>query len=140
MVELNLTFFVQLVNFLVLLAILNFLVYRPIREISRKRRERMSAELTEIEEFSSQSEKKIEDYQAALDKARKEGDQVRTDLKTKAVQEEKKILSEAGEEGSQELGAARQEIASERDKARRDLEKQVEDYASMVADKVLINA
>ena len=140
MIELNLTFFVQLVNFLVLLAILNYFVYRPIREIARKRSEKMSADLTEIEEFTGQSEKKIEDYQAALDKARKEGDQVRTDLKAEAVQEEKKILSEAGEEGSKELNAARQEIASERDRARGELEKQVKDYASKVADKVLINA
>lgn len=140
MIELNGTFFIQLVNFLVLLAILNFIIYRPIRDIIKKRSAKMAADLTEIEDFTGQSEQKIEDYQAALDKARKEGDVVRTTLKEEAVQHEKKILTEAGDQGAKELEAARQETASQRDKALGELEKQVQGYASMVADKVLVNA
>lgn len=140
MIELNGTFFIQLVNFLVLLAILNFIIYRPIRDIIKKRSAKMAADLNEIEDFTGQSEQKIEDYQAALDKARKEGDVVRTNLKEEAVQHEKKILTEAGDQGAKELEAARQETASQRDKALGELEKQVQGYASMVADKVLVNA
>lgn len=140
MIELNLTFFIQLINFFLLLAILNVLIYRPIREISKKRGEKISGDLGEIEGFNSQAEQKLEDYQNALAQARKEGDRVRNELKLEGTQEEKKLLAQAADQGAADLEAARKELAAESDKARQDLTQQVDDYARKVADKVLVHA
>lgn len=140
MIELNLTFFIQLINFLLLLGVLNFLVYRPIREIVRKRGEKIAGDLSEIEGFNNQAEQKVEDYQAALDQARREGDRVRNELKQEGTQEEKNLLAQAADQGAADLEAARKDIASESDRARQDLTRQVDDYARKVADKVLVNA
>ena len=140
MIELNLTFFIQLINFLLLLAILNVLIYRPIREIVKKRGQKIAGDLSEIEEFNSQAEKKVDDYQAALDQARKEGDRLRNDLKLEGTQEEKMVLARAADQGAADLESARKEIATESDKAKQDLEKHVPDFAGKVADKVLIHA
>ena len=140
MIELNLTFFIQLINFLLLLAILNVLIYRPIREIVKKRGQKIAGDLSEIEEFNNQAEQKVEDYQAALDQARKEGDRLRNDLKLEGTQEEKHVLTRAADQGAADLESARKEIAAESDKARKDLEQQVTDFAGKVADKVLVYA
>ena len=140
MIELNLTFFIQLINFLLLLGVLNFLVYRPIREIVRKRGEKIAGDLSEIEGFNNQAEQKVEDYQAALDQARKEGDRVRNELKQEGTQEEKNLLAQAADQGAADLEAARKDIPSDSDRARQDLTRQVDDYARKVADKVLVNA
>ncbi len=140
MIELNLTFFIQLINFFLLLAILNVLIYRPIREISKKRGEKIAGDLGEIEGFSNQAEQKLEDYRNALAQARKEGDRVRNELKLEGTQEEKKLLAQAADQGAVDLEAARKEIAAESDRARQDLTQQVDDYARKVADKVLVHA
>ena len=140
MIELNITLFIQLVNFLILLALLNVLIYKPIRGIVKQRQDKMSSDLTEIERFNEQARSKLEDYQAALDRARKEAGEVRDSQKKEAVAEEKDILSAASEEGNEMLNAARKDIEAQSQEARKALSQQVKKYAKLVTDKVLVKA
>ncbi|MFO7876152.1 MAG: F0F1 ATP synthase subunit B [Desulfovermiculus sp.] len=140
MIELNITLFIQLVNFLILLALLNVLIYKPIRGIVKQRQDKMSSDLTEIERFNEQARSKLEDYQAALDRARKEAGEVRESQKKEAVAEEKDILSAASEEGNKMLSAARKDIEAQSQEARKALSQQVKKYAKLVTDKVLVKA
>ncbi|MFP4259026.1 MAG: F0F1 ATP synthase subunit B [Desulfovermiculus sp.] len=140
MIELNITLFIQLVNFLILLALLNVILYKPIRGIVKQRQAKMSSDLTEIERFNEQARSKLEDYQAALDRARREAGEVRESRKKEAVAEEKDILSAASEEGSKMLNAARKDIESQSQEARKALSQQVKKYSKLVTDKVLVKA
>ncbi len=137
MIELNMTLLIQLVNFLILLAVLNLIIFRPIRGVIKKRSERMAADLTEIEQFNEQAKNKMEDYEASLQKARQEGTEIRSSYKEEGLQEEKKIVGQAKEEASQELEQARSELSQQAEKAQKNLHKQVDKYAKLVADKIL---
>ena len=140
MIELNITLFIQLVNFLILLALLNVVIYRPIRGIVKQRQAKMSNDLTEVERFNEQAQAKLADYQAALEHARREAGDVRESQKKEAVAEEKDILAAASQEGSQMLNAAREDIEAQSQEARKALNQQVKKYAKLVTDKVLVKA
>lgn len=140
MIELNITLIIQLVNFLILLALLNVLIYKPIRGIVKQRQAKMSSDLTEIERFNEQARSKLDEYQAALDRARKEAGEIRESEKKNAVAEEKDILAAAGEEGATALNAARKDIEAQSKEARKALSQQVKKYAKLVTDKVLVKA
>ncbi|MDZ7762257.1 MAG: F0F1 ATP synthase subunit B [Desulfovermiculus sp.] len=140
MIELNITLIIQLVNFLILLALLNVLIYKPIRGVVKERQAKMSSDLTEIERFNQQASSKLGEYQTALDRARKEAADIRESEKKTAVSEEKDILAAAGEEGATVLNAARKDIEAQSQEARKALSQQVKKYAKLVTDKVLVKA
>ena len=140
MIELNINLFIQLVNFLILLALLNVVIYKPIRGIVKQRQAKMSDDLTEIEQFNDQAKTKLDEYYAALDRSRREAGEIRESKKKEAVVEEKDILAAAGEEGGKVLKAAREDIQAQSQEARKALSQQVKKYAKQVTDKVLVKA
>jgi F-type H+-transporting ATPase subunit b len=62
MIDLDITFFIQLVNFLVTLVVLNLILIRPIRDVIRRRSEAMAARIGSIEQFTRTAEGKMADY------------------------------------------------------------------------------
>ena len=140
MIDLDYTFFVQLVNFLVILTVLNLILFRPIRGIIKKRAEVMSEKLGAIESFTADAESKLENYKVALTGARVEAQQVRVALKTEGVETEAEVLAKAGAEAAEKVAAARKEIDGQKQAALKALQGKVSGYAKGVADKVLAKA
>ncbi|MDQ7031860.1 MAG: ATP synthase F0 subunit B [Desulfonauticus sp.] len=137
MIDLNFTFFIQLVNFLIALMVLNLILYRPIRGIISKRAEFMSSRLEEIEKFTSAAEEKLESYNSALEEARKQAQSIRLELKEQGYLEEKSLLEKAMSEAAALIKEARAKFEQEKQVALKALEAKVADYAGKVASKVL---
>jgi F-type H+-transporting ATPase subunit b len=140
MIDLNYTFFVQLVNFLIILTVLNLILFRPIRGIIKKRAEVMSEKLGSIEDFAAKAEAKLESYKAALTGARVEAQQMRVSLKAEGVAVESSVLAEAGAEAAEKVAAARKEIDGQKQAALKVLRAEISTYAKDVASKVLVKA
>ena len=140
MIDLNYTFFVQLVNFLIILTVLNLILFRPIRGIIKKRAEVMSQKLGSIEDFAAKAEAKLESYKVALSGARVEAQQLRVALKAEGVAVESSVLAEAGAEAAEKVAAARKEIDGQKQTALKALRQEVATYAKNVANKVLSKA
>ncbi len=140
MIDLDWTFFAQLVNFLIILTVLNLILFRPIRGIIKKRAEVMSEKLGSIEAFTAQAESKLENYKASLTGARVEAQQLRVSLKAEGTEAEAAVLSKAGTEAAEKVAAARKEIDGQKQAALKALRNEVAGYAKNVADKVLSKA
>ena len=140
MIDLDWTFFAQLVNFLIILTVLNLILFRPIRGIIKKRAEVMSEKLGSIEAFTAQAESKLENYKASLTGARVEAQQMRVSLKAEGTEAEAAVLSKAGAEAAEKVAAARKEIDGQKQAALKALRNEVAGYAKNVADKVLSKA
>lgn len=140
MIDLDWTFFAQLVNFLIILTVLNLILFRPIRGIIKKRAEVMSEKLGSIEAFTAQAESKLENYKASLSGARVEAQQLRVSLKAEGTEAEAAVLSKAGAEAAEKVAAARKEIDGQKQAALKALRNEVAGYAKNVADKVLSKA
>jgi len=131
------TIFIQGLNFIVMIFLLNIVLIRPIREIIKKRTGLMSDQLEKIEGFNSSAEKKVADYEAQLIEARKEAGEIRNAAKDQGVAEEQAMLAEAGKEASSLIKANRAEIQSEVKTAMEQLTKDVYDYAEKATGKIL---
>ena len=140
MIELNLTFFIQLVNFLIILAVLNLILLRPIRGILQQRADQMGAQMGAIDRFNTEAESKLQNYEQALEQAREKGAQVRDEFKAEGQGKEQEIIDQASHEASVELEESRQKIASEREAAAKALRKQVKAFAEQATEKIFSRA
>lgn len=140
MIELNVTFFIQLVNFLIVLLLLNILLYKPIRGMLNKRAEIMSEKVSEVEEFSASAQEKMKTYESELDKARARAQEIRTDLKGEGYVRESEIVDAASGEAMSMVKAAREKISKEKDAAVASLRKEVEKFAEKATEKILTKA
>lgn len=137
MIDLDVTFFIQFVNFVITLVVLNILLVRPIREIIRKRNERLASYMDDAEDFTSKAEDKLQSYSKALDEARAQGVQERNSHREAGQAKEKEILSEAGAAVSEKLTQERKSIESEVRSAMDSLKSKVGSMADNMVQKVL---
>lgn len=137
MIDVDLTIFVQFVNFVVTLFVLNYLLVAPIRKVIKERKDKMGGLVSDAEKFVADAEAKIENYNKALDAARAEGAEKRTALKDAGSAQEKDILSAAGDEAAETMRTERAAVEAEVDTAMTGLKGQVDALAGKVVEKVL---
>ncbi|MHC1791509.1 ATP synthase F0 subunit B [Solidesulfovibrio sp.] len=137
MIDLNATFFVQLVNFVLILILLNVILIGPIRKVLKKRAEFMASQMEGIESFTTSADTKLKDYEGALDAARTAATAGRLAMKASGQAKEKELLEAAGVEAASRVQAARAEIASQSATAKKALEGKVSVLASKAVAKVL---
>lgn len=137
MIDLNISAIIQIINFLIVLAILNAILYRPIRAVIRKRAQRMEAQLLDIENFSAQAEQKMASYSEALSVAQQKGTEIRTQLKAEGYQEEAALLEDINKQAARELKSAREDAAAQVRAALDSLKSRVNGYAKKVTEKVV---
>ncbi|HDQ41053.1 MAG TPA: hypothetical protein ENN39_08520 [Desulfonatronum sp.] len=137
MIDLNISALIQIINFFIVLAVLNAILYRPIRAVIRKRGQRMEAQLVDIENFTAQAEQKMASYNSALSVAQQKGAEIRAQLKAEGYQEEAAMLEDMNKQASQELKSAREDAASQVRSSLDSLKGKVDGYAQKVTEKVV---
>ncbi len=135
MIDINITAAIQLVNFLVTLAALNYLLIRPVRETIRK--ELMSGLGREIDGFLEEAQTRLAGYEAALTAARNDASALRKEARAEAEAEEKAILARAGREAQASIQAGQASVRAEADAAYAALRKQVPAYADAALARLL---
>ncbi|UZP69087.1 ATP synthase F0 subunit B [Desulfovibrio mangrovi] len=137
MINLDITLVIQLVNFLVVLFVLNALLIRPIREIIKQRQDKMSGLLGDAEQFVGSAEAKLKNYEAALTEARKNATAEREKVKEAALVQEAGILAKANQEAQAVISASREKVTADVAKAMETLKGQVGALAGKATAKVL---
>jgi F-type H+-transporting ATPase subunit b len=140
MIEINVTFIIQLVNFLIVLLLLNVILYKPIRGILRRRAEIMSDKVSSIENFSSAASEKLSTYEAELDKARLQAKEIRSEYKDEGYSREEDILAQASEDAGKLMKESRDKVENQKETALASLKKEVDRMASLAADRILSKA
>jgi F-type H+-transporting ATPase subunit b len=136
-IEINGTVIVELITFLVMLAVLARYVYPEIVKVAEARQRAIAEQLRESEKARAEAEARLKDAEAKLSDARKtaqqvidaaskSGEQLRQDLRTKAEEEAKRIAE-----------AARKEIEVERDRAVQTVRDEVASLVVSATEKVI---
>jgi F-type H+-transporting ATPase subunit b len=131
------TVIVELIAFLVMLAILSRYVYPVVVNVAEERRRAIAQQLTEAEESRASAEAHLKDAEAKLNEARKtaqalidaatkSGEQLRQELKQKAEEESKRTVE-----------AARKEIEAERERAVQSVRGEVANLVVAATQKVI---
>jgi F-type H+-transporting ATPase subunit b len=136
-IKLNWTLWLQFANFFVLIAILNFLLYRPLRKVLAERRETVEGSYRKAKELEEQINEKMARYQEKLQEAKLKGNQEKASLRAAAQEDEGQILSQAHDTASKNLKAIKNQVVAEAEKARGSLREESRALALGVASKVL---
>jgi F-type H+-transporting ATPase subunit b len=137
MLEINFSLFVQIVNFLLLLFLLNIFLFRPIRKILAKRRERMDGFQESIETLRAKAGESEKGLEEGMLEARRKGHSEREAFKNKGRAEERGILQEASGSVEEKISAARKEMDKKMAEVRRNLEEQTAAFSKELAEKIL---
>lgn len=137
MISLDITLFIQMINFIVTLVLINFLLVSPIRRIIRERKQLMQSRQAEADGLFNDAGKLLADYEARLASARQAAVARRNEQQEKAHKEEQSLLSGAMAQAEAYLRDARAELKKEADNAREKLKADVDGLATMAVAKVL---
>lgn len=139
MVSINLDFslFVQMVNFLLLMLVMNYFLYRPIRKILDERKtlfnrlkDKAAKAKTEIE--SGEAEKVRLNTESL-----RQGLGLKSEFVAKAHEQEKILLTEANEQAQRQINDGRAKLSLSLNDARESLKKEVEGIAKDITEKIL---
>lgn len=137
MIEINYSVFIQIANFLVLIFVLNYILYKPIRKGLRQRREKFAGLAGDIEADQKTAGDQESALAAGLLEARNKGADEKEAIVADAVQQEKEIISEINDKAAKDLEQLRTKIALDVKQAQSALEKEVDTFAAAIGEKVL---
>ncbi len=137
MIELNKWFFVQLVNFLFLMVILNILVFRPLLDLFQKRKEATEGALEEAKRLNEEKDRVIAEYQKELAAARDKAREIYNSLREEGLKKQKELIEAAHEEAMKEIERAQQQIKEETEKARKELGEAVRRFSEEIVKKLV---
>ena len=129
--------FIQIINFVFLIWVLNILLYRPIRKILAQRKEKMDGLELSIETSDKDALEKDEAFSAGIKEARSRGFKEKEALMQQATEEEKKIIADINSDAQAELAEIRNKIVDEAEVARKSLQKEVDNFANQICQKIL---
>ncbi|SPD74866.1 ATP synthase B/B' CF(0) [uncultured Desulfobacterium sp.] len=133
----DVTLFIQIANFLILMFVLNIILYRPIRGILAKRRDEEAALKTSIDDYQGRADKDEKGIEEGKIKTRKEGAIEKDKIKGQSLEKERGILQEASSLAEQKLGNARKELDAKVADVRKSLEAEVAVFSTELAEKIL---
>jgi len=136
-IDINGTVIVELITFLVMMAILARYVYPEVVRIAEARQRAVAEQLTEAERSRAEAEARLKEAEEKLTEARKtaqsvieaatkSGEQLRQELKQKAEEEAKRLTA-----------AARKEIEAERERAIQSVRNEVAGLVVAATEKVI---
>jgi F-type H+-transporting ATPase subunit b len=136
-IELNLAFFVQIVNFGILVLVLNIFLYKPIRKVLADRRQVIDGAREKSAAVDLEVQEKMAQYEARLRDARAEASGLRAESLKQAQAEETSVLEKARAEAAVSLGTIRDRVAKEATDARALLKQQAELLSGDICEKIL---
>ncbi|MGE4345059.1 MAG: ATP synthase F0 subunit B [Geoalkalibacter sp.] len=137
MISLDWTLFLQFGNFIILLVILHFLLYRPLLRIMEERRQATEGGHERARELEDEIQSRIKAYRDKLHEAKTRASEERAAMRTAAAEEERRILAEAQQKSSAQIQSVRDQVAKQAEEARKGLRSEAQDLARQVASKVL---
>ena len=137
MIELKLSFVIQLINFGILVLVLNIFLYKPIRKVLADRRQVIDSAREKTASVDEEVQGKMAQYEARLHAAKAEAGTRRAEALKLAQAEETAVLEKARKQASESLASIREKVAKEAGEARELLKKQAEILSGDICEKIL---
>ena len=125
------------INIFVLFFLLSYLLFNPAKEVLRKRKERIAAELENAASKESEALALKDEDEKKLSEVKKEAELILEDARKKAKARENEIIDQAKVQASVILERANKEIELEKKKALDDIKTDVVNIASLMATKAV---
>lgn len=120
-----------------LFLVASHLLFNPVRDMMRKRQEKIKDELEDAKENQDAAQALKAEYEEKLKNVEKEAEEILSEARKKALANETKIIAEAKEEAARIRQRAETEAELEKKKAADDVKKEMVSIASIMAGKVV---
>ena len=121
----------------VLFLVATYFLFNPVREMLAKRQDKIKNELDSAAKDKEDASKLRKQYEEKLKSINKEAEEILSDARKRALENENKIVAEAKEEAARIIDRARVEAELEKQKAADDVKREMVVLASMMAGKVV---
>ena len=137
MINLDITFIFQIVNFLVLMLVLNVLLYKPVRKLLADRAVEIAGGHEKAAALDLGVQEKMAQYEERLRDAKAKASEERGILKKAALAEESVLLEDARKDATDSVNALKGKVAKEAAEAREYLKEQTRSLSLEICEKVL---
>jgi len=137
MLDINMWFFVLVLNFLALLFILNIVLFKPLLKIFKEREDIVKGSLDAAKDMANRGEESIARLNKELAETRNKAKDVFEALKAEGLQNQKEVLSKAEAEASKVLEKAKADLKAEAEKARTTLRADVDKFSDEIVRKLV---
>ena len=137
MISINATLFVQVINFLIIVFILNKILFKPILKSLAERDNLIEGSKVRAIELKQKGEEKLIEYNRALDQARLKASEGQVEIRKEAMAAAETMIQSAMAEEQKIIAQIRDEIKVEAEKAHIELKAQAENICNHVTLKIL---
>jgi F-type H+-transporting ATPase subunit b len=126
-----------MINFLLLLTLLSFVLYKPITKTLDERAAKIKESLEKAEQIKQESIRAEESVKAQIEAGRKEGQAIMAQAAQNAERVKEEAKAEARKEAEALIVKAQTQIESDREEAFNKLRREFADLAVLAAEKVI---
>lgn len=137
MVSVDASVFVQIVNFIFLVFVLNIVLYKPIRKVLIQRNEKITGLEQGIDGADRDAKEKDDAFMSGVKDARANGLKEKEILLQEASGEEKKILEKINKKAQANLAEVREKIAKDAESVGKSLHQELDVFANEIGQKIL---
>ncbi len=137
MIEINLTIVIQVLQFLVLVYILNRLLFKPISQTMAERQGKIAAWEERTQNFQDTARLKLESYENQLREERARAQESQERLTQELKEKEEENLRSVSEEADRMVASTQEGIEEEAERLKGELRQQAAEISQIVAEKVL---
>jgi len=137
MIKVDWSVLMQIINFVFLVFALNIVLYKPIRNILKQRKEKIADLEDGIEKFDQDVIEKDNAFKAGIREARAEGLKKKDVMLAEIAAEEKEMIAKINEKAQADLTKAKEQISSDVEKVHEALKGEVDAFADAIGQKIL---
>jgi F-type H+-transporting ATPase subunit b len=137
MIDIDKTLLIQIINFLVLLIVLNFILFKPIRKVMQEREQGISGAFGDAKAAQDRVQSLLEDYNTSLAEAKQKSMTSYNSMYQQGLDAQRDMIAAERAKAGEALDKARAEIASASTAARADLKSEAERLSQEITTKML---
>ena len=137
MVNLDYSLLLQVVNFIILIFLLNFIVFRPILRIIDERKEKTEGTLADARRLMDEAEALLSEYNEKVSDAQQRAVGIINEGRAKAIEEQRVALADAKKKAEEHLRLLEERIGKERKEAAQKLSSFAKIFSINIAEKLL---
>jgi F-type H+-transporting ATPase subunit b len=137
MITIDITVLIQIINILILIVVMNAVLYKPVRTVLAKRKEKLAELDNSIETFRKNAELRREEINRKLNDARSKAKEEIEKARSAAQTTTAESLAQVRQEATSHKTAQLDEIKKQFTGAQQQLSGQIDSFASDMAAKIL---
>lgn len=137
MISINATLILQVIQFLILVFVMNHLLFRPILKLSRERSEHLKKKMDEIENISLEAERLRNELLARELDARRQASKERIDLRSDGMMKVDEFIDESRNQVTTIRATAEEEASTQVSKAEPYLKGEAAALADQIIERVI---